>query len=199
MFQLFNLRKASVAIILFKRNDTHHVLLTKRASSLRTHKGQVSFPGGRQDQSDSNTDQIDAETECALRETEEELGIPRNKLKTIDHKFSIFKILPLLFNYRRKIQVTPLIFELDKSISEKLPTENTKFTSIPGAITVNPDEVEYAFHSKLSNFGCPGLESFWMYNYNTTMITMKPDGEELRVWGFTAGYMLDLYKTKKFL
>lgn len=195
---MFQFKKASVAIILFKRQNSHHVLLTKRSSNIRTHKGQVSFPGGRQDSVDSENNPQNAELECALRETEEELGISRKDLQLVDTQLSTFKFRILLFTYFRKIQVTPIIFKLSDEIALKLPEENTKITEIPGVITINPDEVEYAFHSKLSNFSCPGLENFWLYNYNTSLLKMKPGGEDLRVWGFTAGYLLDLYKTKRF-
>ena len=195
---MFQFKKASVAIILFKRQNSHHVLLTKRSSNIRTHKGQVSFPGGRQDLIDSRNNPKNPELECAFRETEEELGISRKNLQLIDTRLSTFKLRILLFTYFRKIQVTPIIFKLSDEIALKLPEENTKITEIPGVVKINPDEVEYAFHSKLSNFSCPGLENFWFYNYNTSMLKMKPDGEDLRVWGFTAGYLLDLYKTKRF-
>ncbi|MEE4246581.1 MAG: CoA pyrophosphatase [Kangiellaceae bacterium] len=52
--------------------DNLHVLLTKRASHLKHHPGQVSFPGGRQETTDQ--DLIDT----ALRETFEEIGIDNN-------------------------------------------------------------------------------------------------------------------------
>ena len=64
---MFQFKKASVAVILFKRQNSHHILLTKRSSNIRTHKGQVSFPGGRQDLVDSETNPQNAELECALR------------------------------------------------------------------------------------------------------------------------------------
>lgn len=47
------------------------IVLTKRRSDLRRHPGEVSFPGGRQDEQDSDL-QI-----TALREAEEEIGLIR--------------------------------------------------------------------------------------------------------------------------
>lgn len=47
------------------------VLLTQRASTLKNHAGQISFPGGRIDATDLNP------LEAALRETEEEIGVTR--------------------------------------------------------------------------------------------------------------------------
>lgn len=52
----------------------HHepaILLTARAQHLRRHAGQVAFPGGRLEPGESPE-------EAALRETEEEIGLPRD-------------------------------------------------------------------------------------------------------------------------
>jgi len=51
------------------------VLLTLRTEHLRTHAGQVSFPGGRFQESDASL------TETALREVEEEIGIGRQAVE----------------------------------------------------------------------------------------------------------------------
>jgi len=63
------LRRAAVLIPLFKKNGEYHILLTKRTEKVKHHKGQISFPGGRQDQKDPNL------LATALREAEEEMGI----------------------------------------------------------------------------------------------------------------------------
>ena len=47
------------------------VLLTQRASHLKNHAGQISFPGGRIERSDEGP------LAAALRETEEEIGLSR--------------------------------------------------------------------------------------------------------------------------
>jgi 8-oxo-dGTP pyrophosphatase MutT (NUDIX family) len=48
-----------------------HVVLTRRRADLRRHAGEISFPGGRQDPEDADL------METALREAEEEIGLPR--------------------------------------------------------------------------------------------------------------------------
>jgi 8-oxo-dGTP pyrophosphatase MutT (NUDIX family) len=69
--------KRSSVLICFWREDTDlRVLLTKRAESLRGHPGQMSFPGGRLEDGE---DWVAA----ALRETEEEVGIPRTQVEVL--------------------------------------------------------------------------------------------------------------------
>lgn len=62
-------KHSSVLICFWREGVELHVLLTKRASTLRGHPGQMSFPGG---QLERGEDWIAG----ALRETEEEVGIP---------------------------------------------------------------------------------------------------------------------------
>ena len=65
-----SVRPASV-LVGFVAHDRPTLLLTRRQDHLRSHAGQVAFPGGRVDPED------DGPVEAALRETEEETGIPR--------------------------------------------------------------------------------------------------------------------------
>lgn len=62
-------RLAAVLIPLFVREDAVHVLLTKRTDSVRTHQGQVSFPGGAWESGDATL------CDTALRESREEIGL----------------------------------------------------------------------------------------------------------------------------
>jgi 8-oxo-dGTP pyrophosphatase MutT (NUDIX family) len=48
-----------------------HVVLTRRRADMRRHAGEISFPGGRQDPQDADL------RDTALREAEEEIGLPR--------------------------------------------------------------------------------------------------------------------------
>ena len=68
------LKPAAVLALLVKREQGLTVLFTRRADHLQAHAGQVSFPGGRQ--------MAGRETlaECALRETEEEVGLKPDQI-----------------------------------------------------------------------------------------------------------------------
>lgn len=60
---------AAVLVIIHYHNDSPHVFLTKRSSALKSHRSEISFPGGRYIESDVTL------LSTALRETEEEVGI----------------------------------------------------------------------------------------------------------------------------
>jgi len=68
---------AAVILPFFNKNDEAHLLFTLRTDKVLHHKGQVSFPGGAWEKQDKTL------TETALRETEEEVGIPRNLLNIV--------------------------------------------------------------------------------------------------------------------
>ena len=65
------LRPAAALLLMYPDQDEWHVPLTVRASGLRHHTSQVSLPGGRLDRPDESPE------EAALREAEEEIGVPR--------------------------------------------------------------------------------------------------------------------------
>jgi 8-oxo-dGTP pyrophosphatase MutT (NUDIX family) len=66
------LRDAAVLVPLVETDSGLNVLLTRRSDALPSHAGQVSFPGGRVQDEDGGF------AETALRETEEEVGLPRS-------------------------------------------------------------------------------------------------------------------------
>jgi 8-oxo-dGTP pyrophosphatase MutT (NUDIX family) len=62
-----------VLVPLFRDPETEspHVVLTRRRAEMRRHAGEIAFPGGRQDPQDARL------SDTALREAEEEIGLPR--------------------------------------------------------------------------------------------------------------------------
>ena len=70
-------RRASVLIPLLEREGQTLLLLTKRSEKLRSHSGQVSFPGGKQDEQDQSS------LETALREAREEIGLESKSVRIL--------------------------------------------------------------------------------------------------------------------
>jgi len=86
---------AAVLVPLFVFNEGVSLILTKRTDSVETHKGQIAFPGGMKDSSDSDL------VATALRETYEELGVESRFIKVLgtldDHPVpSGFIITPIV-------------------------------------------------------------------------------------------------------
>jgi 8-oxo-dGTP pyrophosphatase MutT (NUDIX family) len=63
-----------VPLFLAVERQPPHVVLTRRRADLRSHAGEISFPGGRQDPGDADL------RETALREAEEEIGLERESV-----------------------------------------------------------------------------------------------------------------------
>jgi 8-oxo-dGTP pyrophosphatase MutT (NUDIX family) len=70
-------KEAAVLILMFEKDNSPHILVTKRSEKVATHKGQMSLPGGSLDQEDADIQ------ETIFRETEEETGIHRSKIEII--------------------------------------------------------------------------------------------------------------------
>jgi len=66
-----------VLIPLFKKDGEYHILFTRRTDKVEHHKGQISFPGGRQDKKDKDL------LATALREAREEMGIMEKDVRIL--------------------------------------------------------------------------------------------------------------------
>ncbi len=71
------LRPAGVLVPIWDRGEGAEVILTMRSSRLKHHPGQIAFPGGKVDAGD------DGPVGAALREAEEEIGLPRSRVEVI--------------------------------------------------------------------------------------------------------------------
>lgn len=119
------LRPAGVLIPIEMRGTEPYVILTKRASHLKHHPGQIAFPGGKQD--DSDVDVIAA----ALREAEEEIGLPQANVEVLGtlpthETVTNFLITPVVGRLRDKFDI----------IAE--PGEVEEVFSVPLAHVTNP-------------------------------------------------------------
>ena len=70
---------AAVLVPLYVQDGALHSVFTRRRDDLRRHAGEISFPGGRQDIEEGEEDLRDT----ALREAEEEIGLPRDAVDIV--------------------------------------------------------------------------------------------------------------------
>jgi 8-oxo-dGTP pyrophosphatase MutT (NUDIX family) len=87
--------RAAVLVPIVDRVSELTVLLTLRADGLARHPGQVAFPGGRIEPADADA------ADAALREAEEEIGLPRGHVEIIgslpDHAvITGFRVTPVV-------------------------------------------------------------------------------------------------------
>jgi 8-oxo-dGTP pyrophosphatase MutT (NUDIX family) len=68
---------AAVLVPLYIDGGELHAVFTKRREDLRRHPGEISFPGGRQDEGDADLELT------ALREAEEEIGLPADAVEIV--------------------------------------------------------------------------------------------------------------------
>jgi 8-oxo-dGTP pyrophosphatase MutT (NUDIX family) len=114
-----SLTPAGVLIPVIERADSLSVLLTQRSAELRHHAGQVSFPGGRMEEGDTDI------LATALRETHEEVGISPEDVSVLGY----LQPMPTITGYA----VTPVIGLL----------------AAPSDLVVDASEVEYVFEVPL--------------------------------------------------
>jgi 8-oxo-dGTP pyrophosphatase MutT (NUDIX family) len=68
---------AGVLVPLYAQEGRLHAVFTKRREDLRRHPGEISFPGGRYDDTDADLEVT------ALREAEEEIGLSRTEVQVL--------------------------------------------------------------------------------------------------------------------
>ncbi len=88
-------RQGAVLMLFGEGPAGGELLLTERAHDMRSHPGQVSFPGGSVDPGESEID-------AALREAEEEVGV-------VPSSVEVFGLLPQLWLPPSNFAVTPVL------------------------------------------------------------------------------------------
>ncbi len=152
------IRQSAVLIALFPKNDKIYTLLIKRAAYDGVHSGQVSFPGGKFEESDESLIQT------ALREAQEEVGIDPSKVEVLG-------ILTPLFIPVSNMEVLPVIGLLKEKPELHLNLEEVEFTiEVPICHLKNP-----------SNHLCKTIS---IRDYSIEAPYIKVDCED--VWGATA-------------
>jgi 8-oxo-dGTP pyrophosphatase MutT (NUDIX family) len=134
---------SSVVVLIHFTRSSPHILLTKRSSTLRSHGGEISFPGGRYTQEDENL------LNTAIRETSEEIGIRLttddilgclNAVKTLTSNFFIVPFVSILQNIDQPI---PFADEVEAVLD--LPLMSLLSTMSPDTEHISMDEL-YKFN-----------------------------------------------------
>jgi 8-oxo-dGTP pyrophosphatase MutT (NUDIX family) len=156
---------AAVLIPMIAHPQGVAVLFTQRTVTLRSHSGQVAFPGGRTEPEDPSPEFT------ALRETEEEIGLRRD----------LVEVLGRLPDYRTRTgyRVTPVIGLVTPPLVLKPdPREVAEIFEVPLAFLRD----ERNRQRRTREF--QGQEvGYWVYEYGNRII-----------WGATAGMLVNLNK-----
>jgi 8-oxo-dGTP pyrophosphatase MutT (NUDIX family) len=158
--------RAAVLVPIVDRVSELTVLLTLRADGLARHPGQVAFPGGRIEPADADA------ADAALREAEEEIGLPRGHVEIIgslpDHAvITGFRVTPVVGLVRPDFEL-----RLD-------PTEVAGTFEAPLRHLLDPSN-----HARRHRrIGDEDVETFEL-----------PWGS-FNIWGATAGMLLTLRET----
>jgi 8-oxo-dGTP pyrophosphatase MutT (NUDIX family) len=113
-------RVGSVLVLLFPIDNEIYTLLTLRTSYKGVHSGQVSFPGGKKDESDSDL------MATALRETWEEVGVPDYDIELIGNLTELyipasnFIVTPFVGLVKARPEFQPNSREVEKIIEAPL-------------------------------------------------------------------------------
>jgi 8-oxo-dGTP pyrophosphatase MutT (NUDIX family) len=119
------LRPAAVLIPLIERSHGLNIILTKRASHLKHHPGQIAFPGGKVDESDKD------EIAAALREADEEIGLAPSNVEVLGR-------MPFHETVTH-FQITPILGQVKKPFTTKPePGEVAEVFEVPLAHLTNP-------------------------------------------------------------
>lgn len=113
------LRDAAVLVPVTTFNGQAEVILTKRASSLKHHPGQIAFPGGKQDKTDTNLAQT------ALREAWEEIALPPESVSILGElsrheTITGFNVTPILAHVEQPFDAVAEVGEVDEIFSVPL-------------------------------------------------------------------------------
>jgi 8-oxo-dGTP pyrophosphatase MutT (NUDIX family) len=158
-------RPAAVLVPLYQVEGVWHVLFTQRTELVETHKGQVSFPGGRVDPEDEDR------VATALREAEEEIGLRREDVTVL----GLLDELLTVTQYR----VTPVVGTFPWPYTFVLSeAELSEVFGVPLAWLADPRNLEIQYREPLTT-GRKVPVYYLHYDHYT-------------IWGATARMVLNL-------
>ena len=159
-------RQGAVLMLFGEGPSGPDLLLTERAHDMRSHPGQVSFPGGSTDEDDASA------ADTALREAEEETGLAR-------HGVQVFATLPQLWLPPSNFAVTPVLawWREESSVTVVAPAEVHAIYRVPIEELLDPEHRVSVRHP--SGWKGPAF--------------LIGDDKDLILWGFTAGIIARLF------
>lgn len=165
---------ASVLVPIVDRADGLRVLLTRRTEHLKDHAGQISFPGGRQEEHDADV------VAAALREAQEEVGLAPEHVEIVG-------ALPV-YTTVTAFRVTPVVALVEPRFSLALdPFEVAEAFEVPLAYLMDPS------HHRRHRFEAEGVTRHFL--------SMPWDGLDAEgrprqyfIWGATAAMLRNLYR-----
>tara|TARA_B100001540_G_C15749550_1_gene616271 strand:+ start:367 stop:975 length:609 start_codon:yes stop_codon:yes gene_type:complete len=169
-----SLTAAAVLVPIISNQESYKILLTHRSKKLDDHAGQISFPGGRIDNSDKTP------IDTALREAYEEIGLNGSSVEILGHLDAYatatgFRILPI---------VSIIKENFDTKINH---IEVESIFYLPMEFLMNPKN-----HKKERGTYKRQLTSYKIeYEYNVIPY------ENHHIWGATAAMLINLYETLK--
>ena len=166
----WEVRPAAVLLPLYLDSGEWHVLFTQRTHLVETHKGQVSFPGGRVDPGD--TSRVDT----ALREAEEEIGLRRADVTVLGQLDELLTVT--------QYHITPIVGVFPWPYSFVLSTaELTEVFGAPLSWLANPANLEIREREPLM----PGrkIPVYYLHFHGYT------------IWGATARMLLNLIEVAR--
>jgi 8-oxo-dGTP pyrophosphatase MutT (NUDIX family) len=160
-------KQSAVLALLFPKNDALNLLLIKRVTDGKPHSGQISFPGGRKDPTDTDL------SFTALRETQEEVGIAPDKIELLGGLTSLY--IPVSYS-----NVFPFL----------------GYTTEPQQYILSMDEVQYTIEVPLKDFFAAERKIVTHITPEAFPdITLKAPAyqwEEHIIWGATAMMIAEL-------
>ncbi|CAJ1056911.1 peroxisomal coenzyme A diphosphatase NUDT7 [Xyrichtys novacula] len=153
--------KASVLIPLFVRNGQLYTLMTLRSKELKRNAGEVCFPGGKRDPMDKD------DVDTALREAEEEIGLPPDDVEVVCRLFPLVTKSGLL--------VTPVVGFIEETFHPSPnPAEVSAVFAVPLDFFMREKD-----HDAIHFAAMQGLVHFFHY--------VDPEsGSQYAIWGLTA-------------
>jgi peroxisomal coenzyme A diphosphatase NUDT7 len=194
------MRRSAVAALLFEKDGELHFIFEKRSQDVRQ-PGEICFPGGSIKDDDSSP------REAAIRETEEELGIPRNRISVIGHLgthiaamgamidcFVARADIPSLDNLVIDRRETQRVFSVPVSFFETHHSETYEtIIRIDPSIRDEKGQEKILFPAK--ELGLPEKYHSSWGNYRHRIFVYRVSGET--IWGITAQFIYEFVQTLK--